>query len=105
VVFRPSHYHLAFTARHDFAFFDPARQGRFEAMVRDLAFLPLLRATHAVSSGRVRLNGIPYEWEADEMAWWLRDIPLDEEERLREREDSRFTVDPPAPQQEPPPGP
>lgn len=94
VAFRPSHYHLAYTARHDFAFVDPARQGRFEAMVRDLAAVPLLEATHAVADGRVLLNGRPYTWEADEMAFWLRDIPLDDEERLREGVRSSFTIAP-----------
>lgn len=94
VVFRPSHYHLAYTARHDFAFVDPPRQGRFEAMIRDLAGVPLLEATHAVAKGRVRLNDRPYTWEADEMAIWLRDIPLDDEDRLRERETSKFTFVP-----------
>jgi acetoin utilization deacetylase AcuC-like enzyme len=94
VAFRPSHYHLAYTARHDFEFVDPARQGRFEAMVRDLSTVPLLEATHAVSDGRVLLNGLPYTWEADEMAIWLRDVPLDDEDRLRERELSAFTLAP-----------
>jgi acetoin utilization deacetylase AcuC-like enzyme len=92
VAFRPSHYHLAYTARHDFEFVEPSRQGRFEAMVRDLAAVPLLEATHAVAEGRVRLNGLPYVWEADEMAIWLRDVPLDDEDRLREREASAFTI-------------
>jgi hypothetical protein len=93
VAFRPSHYHLAYTARHDFAFVDPARQGRFEAMVRDLAAVPLLEATHAVADGRVLLNGQPYTWEADEMAYWLRELPLDDEERLREAARSAFTLE------------
>jgi acetoin utilization deacetylase AcuC-like enzyme len=92
VAFRPSHYHLAYTARHDFAFVDPARQGRFEAMVRDLAAVPLLDATHAVADGRVLLNDRPYAWEADEMAILLRDVPLDDEERLRERALCTFTI-------------
>jgi len=94
VAFRPSHYHLAYTARHDFAFVDPARQGRFESMFRDLAAVPLLEVTHAVADGRVLLNGQPYAWEADEMAFWLRDVPLDDEERLREGARSRFTFVP-----------
>ncbi|MGB8932848.1 MAG: histone deacetylase, partial [Anaeromyxobacteraceae bacterium] len=94
VAFRPSHYHLAYATRHDFAFVDPARQGRFEAMVRDLAAVPLLEATHAVAGGRVLLNGRPYTWEADEMAIWLRDLPLDDEDRLREAAQSTFTIGP-----------
>ena len=94
VAFRPSHYHLAYTARHDFAFVDPARQGRFEAIIRDLADVPLLETTHAVADGRVLLNGQPYTWEADEMGYWLRDLPLDDEERLREAARSAFTLVP-----------
>ncbi|HET7755007.1 MAG TPA: histone deacetylase, partial [Anaeromyxobacteraceae bacterium] len=71
VVFRPAHYHTAFPARHNFRFVDPARQGRFEAMVRDLAAVPLLEVTSAVAQGRVFMNGERYTWEADEMALWL----------------------------------
>jgi acetoin utilization deacetylase AcuC-like enzyme len=97
VAFRPSHYHLAFTARHDFGFVDPARQGRFEAMVRDLSGLPLLEATRAVADGRVLLDGRPYTWEADEMAFWLRELPIDDEQRAWERERCRFTVAPAPP--------
>ncbi|HEY6097803.1 MAG TPA: histone deacetylase, partial [Anaeromyxobacter sp.] len=72
VAFRPAHYHTAYAARHEFAFVDPDRQGRFEALVRDLAGMPLLEATLAVAEGRVRLDGRPYPWEADEMVYWLR---------------------------------
>ncbi|HEX8909682.1 MAG TPA: histone deacetylase [Anaeromyxobacteraceae bacterium] len=94
VVFRPAHFHTAFSGRHHFAFLDPARQGRFEALVRDLSHLPLLAATEAVSEGRVLLNGAPYAWEADEMAFWPK--PPHEEGReeavARERERCRFTV-------------
>ncbi len=91
VVFRPAHYHTAYAARHEFAFIDPQRQGRFEALVRDLAGVPLLEATVALAEGRVRMNGAPYAWEADEMAYWLRESPADAGEVERERERVRFT--------------
>ncbi len=94
VVFRPAHFHTAFTARHHFAFVDATRQGRFEALVRDLAPLPLLAATETVSEGRVLLGGAPYAWEADEMAFWPK-RPADEgrsEANARERERCQFTV-------------
>lgn len=94
VVFRPAHYHTAFSARHHFQFVDPERQGRFEALVRDLAGLPLLEATEAVAEGRVRLDGAPYAWEADDMAYWLRESPSEPGEVERERERVRFTVVP-----------
>jgi acetoin utilization deacetylase AcuC-like enzyme len=94
VVFRPAHYHTAYSARHNLAFVDAARQGRFEALVRDLAGLPLLEATDAVASGRVLLDGEPYAWEADEMALWLKAPAETERDAViaRERERHRFTL-------------
>jgi len=94
VAFRPAHYHTAFTARHHFQFVDPERQGRFEAMVRDLAGVPLREATAAVDEGRVRMNGAPYAWEADDMAYWLRESPSEPGEVERERERVRFELVP-----------
>jgi acetoin utilization deacetylase AcuC-like enzyme len=93
VVFRPSHYHVAYAARHEFRFVDPRRQGRFEALVRDLTGVPLVEATTAVAQGKVRLDGAPYAWEADEMAHWLREMPADPGEVERERERVRFTYE------------
>ncbi len=93
VVFRPAHFHTAYTARHNFFFVDAARQGRFEALVRDLEQLPLREATAAVSNGRVLLGGVPYTWEADEMALWLKPgAAPDRAEVARAREASRFTL-------------
>ncbi len=96
VVYRPSHYHTAYPARHELRFVDPARQGRFEALVRDLADVPLLEATTAISEGRVLMNGAPYAWEADEMALWLREPPADAAAAERERERVKFTLVPAA---------
>ncbi|HSN90427.1 MAG TPA: histone deacetylase [Anaeromyxobacteraceae bacterium] len=96
VVIRPSHYHVAYTARHHFSFVDPERQGRFEALVRDLAGVPLVEATDAVTEGRVLLDGKPYVWEADEMAYWLREAPEEPGEVARERDRVRFTLAPKA---------
>jgi acetoin utilization deacetylase AcuC-like enzyme len=95
VVFRPAYFHTAFAARHVFQFVDPDRQGRFEALVRDLKDVPLLEATTAVSAGLVKLDGQPYAWEADEMAYWLRETPADAGEVERERDRVRFTYSPP----------
>jgi hypothetical protein len=82
VVLRPAHYHTAFPARHNFKFVEPARQGRFEAMVRDLAGVPLLEVTRAVAEGRVLMNGEPYAWEADEMALWLEAVLAEDRARV-----------------------
>jgi acetoin utilization deacetylase AcuC-like enzyme len=94
VAFRPSWYHMAWAARHDARFIDSARQGRFEALVRDLKKVPLLEATRALASGKVLLNGLPYLWEADEMVRWRdeKDIPQDKEARAAERERCHFTL-------------
>jgi acetoin utilization deacetylase AcuC-like enzyme len=91
VAYRPAYYHTAFAARHAFQFVDPSRQGRFEALVRDLADLPLLEATTAIADGKVLLDGRPYAWEADEMAFWMRESPAEPGEVEHERERVRFT--------------
>ncbi len=96
VVYRPAFFHTAYAARREFAFIDPERQGRFEALVRDLAHVPLLEATIAVAEGRVRMDGEPYTWEADEMAYWLRESPADAGEVERERERVHFSLAEPA---------
>lgn len=94
VAFRPSWFHMAFAARHGARFVDPTRQGRFEALCRDLRAVPLLEATRAVAEGRVTLNGAPYTWEADEMVRWLHP-PADEADGAAiaaEREASHFAL-------------
>ena len=94
VAFRPAHYHTAYAARHEFAFVDPERQGRFEALVRDLAGVPLVEATAAVDEKRVDLDGAPYTWEADEMIYWLHESPAPPGEAERERDRVKFTYRP-----------
>ncbi len=96
VVIRPAHYPMAYAGRREFAFVDPARQGRFEALVRDVAGRSLLEVTTAMAEGRVRLDGQPYAWEADEMAFWLRRPAAPDPRVAAERERCRFTVVPPA---------
>lgn len=94
VAFRPSWFHMAWAARHDARFVDSRRQGRFEALCRDLRSVPLLEATRAVSEGRARLNGEPYAWEPDEMVRWLKppDDEADREAIRAERERCRFSL-------------
>ncbi|MBL9039850.1 MAG: histone deacetylase [Archangium sp.] len=96
VAFQPSWFHMAFTARHTARFLSPERQGRFEALVRDLRTLPLLVSTRAVAEGRVLLNGQPYTWEANEMIAWreLREDPAYGAAVAHERERCHFTVVP-----------
>jgi acetoin utilization deacetylase AcuC-like enzyme len=94
VAFRPSNYHVAYTSRRGFAFVQPERQGRFEALVRDLAGHPLAEATALVADGKVLLGGTPYQWEADEMVYWLGESPADAGEAERVKAVTSFTVVP-----------
>ncbi|MBT8495495.1 MAG: histone deacetylase [Deltaproteobacteria bacterium] len=89
--YRPAWYHIAYIGRHTYRFVDPGRQGRFEAMLRDLSDLPLLEATRMVADGKVLINGEPYQWEADEMVMGLQ---LDQEREAveAERERVRFEL-------------
>jgi hypothetical protein len=102
VAYRPAHYHTAFPSRDQFYFVEPARQGRFEALVRDLGEMDLLEATRAVEEGRVLMNGEPYAWEPDEMVFWLREPPDEPGEVAHERDRVRFTVVPEPPGGAPP---
>lgn len=94
VAFQPSWYHMAYAARHTGRFVDPERQGRFDALLRDLRGLALLEATRAVAEGKVKLNGQPYAWEPDPMVQWLHheDSPEFKERVVQERERCRFEV-------------
>jgi len=93
VAFRPSWYHMAWAARHEARFVDPARQGRFLALVRDLSRVPLVEATRAVAEKRVLLNGQPYAWEADEMVRYAEGkTPPDEDQIAAERDRSHFEL-------------
>lgn len=94
VAFRPSWFHMAWAARQSARFVNPARQGRFEALCRDVRGMPLLEATRAVAEGRMLLNGQPYAWEADEMVRWLHppDDETDKAAVAEVRESSHFTL-------------
>ena len=94
LAFRPAWYHMAYIARHWCTFVDPARQGRFEALLHELKDLPLLEATHRVERREVWLDGAPYAWEADDMVYRLEtvaDAQWAEAVRV-ERERARFTL-------------
>ena len=92
VAYRPAWYHTAYSGRYHFVFADPVRQGRFEAMQRDLRNVALLEITRAAADGRLRMNGEPHTWEAEEMVFWLGRSPLDEAAVAEERERVRFTI-------------
>jgi acetoin utilization deacetylase AcuC-like enzyme len=96
VAFRPSWYHMAWAARHHARFLSPERQGRFEALMRDLATMSLLDATRAVAEGRVLLNGQPYTWEPDVMVYLVKaHQDVDRAAVVAERDRCHFMVLPP----------
>ncbi|HKC59024.1 MAG TPA: histone deacetylase [Myxococcales bacterium] len=92
VAFRPAAFHTAYAGRAQLRFVDPVRQGRFEALVRDLAGVPLAAATAAVASGQVLMGGQPYRWEPDEMVLWRSPHAQDAEAVAAAREAAHFTV-------------
>jgi acetoin utilization deacetylase AcuC-like enzyme len=67
IAFRPAWFHTAYVARSRFAFVDARRQGRFEALLRDLGDVPIPLLSTWLAGGRVRMNGQMYEWEPAEM--------------------------------------
>jgi hypothetical protein len=93
VAFRPMWFHLAVVARARFRYVEPTRQGRFEALMRDLAHLPLLEATRLVAEGHVRLNGERYAWEAEDMVSRRDSKGEDSQAIALERERCHFTVE------------
>jgi acetoin utilization deacetylase AcuC-like enzyme len=92
VAFTPSHYHMAYASRAVARFVSPGRQGRFEAMLRDLGARPIGDVTRAVAEGRVRCNGAPYRWEAEDMVAWVEAHSTVDESTAREAERCSFTI-------------
>ena len=69
----PEYFHNAVFYSQVFRFVSARRQGRFEALARDLAGLPVGQASLAVDAGRVLENGAPFQWEPGEMVAPLSD--------------------------------
>ncbi len=95
VALRPSWYHVAWTSRYRYRFTDPVRQGRFEAISRDLGAMPLGELTRRIAEGGVAMDGAPYTWEAAEMAYWPHADPRGTEwaaARDAEKAARRFTL-------------
>jgi acetoin utilization deacetylase AcuC-like enzyme len=106
VAYRPAWFHTAYPTKDLGRFADPARQGRFEAMLRDLdaAGLSFAESSRAIAEGRVHLDGAAYEWEPDVMLRWLVPPPTDDAaEVAAAREQAHFVItavpspSPPAP--------
>ena len=66
----PEYFHNALFYAVPFRFLDPAEQGRFLALQRDLSGLSVARASHAIDKGLVREEpaGRLFAWEPGDMA-------------------------------------
>jgi acetoin utilization deacetylase AcuC-like enzyme len=95
ILFRPAWYHLAYAGRTRFEFIDPERHGRFEALLRDTAGMPLLEVTCAVAEGRAFLHDRPYAWEPADFVHWRHPRSRDAEWSTRmqtERDGAHFAI-------------
>ena len=61
--------------------------------IRDRSYLSLLDASTALAEGRVRLGGIPYQWESDEMVYWLSPHTEDQQQIKHTLAECQFTVE------------
>lgn len=100
----PKFFHDASIFWHSrlFLFLDPREQGRFEALLRDLAALPLADASLALAAGAVRdREGRAVHWQsgfqvtplASPLTEWFHSAAWQEACRV-ETERSRYVVDP-----------
>ena len=89
---RPAWVHVAYASRSRFRFLDAGRQGRWEALIRDLGHLPLRALSEAVAQGRVSCDGAPYAWEADPMVASLAPLPDDAVAVAAARQRARFAL-------------
>lgn len=73
VVAVPEYFHNAWLYSREFRFFDPEREGRFRAMVRDLLDGNLAEASRALDEGRVLEGDQVVKWVPSEQVLPLRD--------------------------------
>ncbi len=92
VMLRPAWYHIAYAMRVDFRFVDPARQGRFEALIRAMEGIPLREATQLVAQELVEMDGNTYTWEPEPMVYWLEPRDADRTTIEQERDKVHFSI-------------
>ena len=70
----PDHFHTALFYSRAFRYLDPAAEGRFQAIARDLAGVPLALASDAIREGCLvdRSTGVPMEWPVAEQVMAVR---------------------------------
>jgi acetoin utilization deacetylase AcuC-like enzyme len=94
VAFQPAWYHIAYAMRRGFQFVNHERQGRFEAMIRDIGDISLLEATCAIANKQILCNNQPYTWESGIMASWAVPTDIDRQAISCERDRHHFTISP-----------
>ncbi len=64
----PEHFHTALFYSRSFRYLDPAVEGRFQAIARDLEGVPLALASESIRKGCLvdRATGAPLPWQASE---------------------------------------
>jgi acetoin utilization deacetylase AcuC-like enzyme len=92
VAFQPSYLHTAWSPTSAARFVDPVRQGRYEALIRDLGHIGRFELSRRLQRGEVRLDGAPYVWEPEPMVFWLSGGPDDGALAAAERDRVRFTL-------------
>jgi hypothetical protein len=70
----PDHFHTALFYSRAFRYLDPEAEGRFQAIARDLAGVPLALASDAIREGCLvdRSDGASMEWQAAEQVMAIR---------------------------------
>ena len=70
----PEHFHTALFYSRAFRYLDPESEGRFRAIARDLAGVPLALASDAIREGCLvdRATGAPMEWPVAEQVMAVR---------------------------------
>ena len=70
----PDHFHTALFYSRAFRYLDPAAEGRFQAIARDLSGVPLALASDAIREGCLvdRSTGVPMEWPVAEQVMAVR---------------------------------
>ena len=97
----PDHFHTALFYSRAFRYLDPEAEGRFQAIVRDLAGVPLALASDAIREGCLvdARTGTPTEWPVAEQVMGIRGplrrflrSPSYREARNRASADHRWVV-------------
>ncbi len=80
IMARPAYFHTAFIGAKLMQFHTLQAQAEFQALVRDLMSMGVVKLSEAIQEGRVLRNGEPWKWPAAPMVRWKVPHPHDPEE-------------------------